>query len=181
LAAAKGRDNMSRKIAFGGILTALSVVLVYFAAYMPSGKLGLYSLASVIIAIAVVELGIKLGAVVYIASAILIFFITGSLNALLLYILFFGCYPLLKYYLEKQRRAAVELLMKFAVFNLLVIVSFVAFKLLLGIWPVNIEGFSVWILAGLAIAAQIIFLIYDYILSRLISYYINRVKSAIRI
>lgn len=171
---------MSRKIAFGGILTALCVVLVYLAAYLPTGKLGLYALASVTIAIAVVELDIKLGAVVFAASAILIFLLTGSINALLLFTLFFGSYPLLKYYIEKQRINIVEMLLKFGTFNLLAILGFFIFKQLFGISPINLSSFSVWMLIGLLFAGQVIFLIYDYILSRLIDYYINRIRSAMR-
>ena len=169
---------MSRRIAFGGILTALCVVLTYLAAYLPTGKLGLYALTSVIIAIAVIELDIKLGAVVYAASAILVFLLTGSINALLLFTLFFGSYPLLKYYIEKQRSAVLEMLLKFGTFNLLAVLSFFIFKLLLGISPINLSSFSVLMSIGILLAGQILFLIYDYILSRLIDYYINRIRSA---
>lgn len=169
---------MSRKIAFGGILTALCVVLIYLATYIPTGKLGLYALASVTIAIAVIELDVKLGAVVYAASTILIFLLTGSLNTVLLFILFFGSYPLLKYYIEKQRSVVVEMLLKFGVFNLLAITGFFIFKLLLGISPINLGVFSLWMQIGILFAIQIVFLIYDYILSRLIDYYINRIRSA---
>lgn len=168
---------MSRKIAFGGILTALCVVLIYLATYIPTGKLGLYALASVTIAIAVIELDVKLGAVVYAASTILIFLLTGSMNTLLLFTLFFGSYPLLKYYIEKQRSAGLEMLLKFGVFNLLATVGFFIFKLLLGVSPINLGVFSLWMLIGLVFAIQIVFLIYDYILSRLIDYYINRIRS----
>jgi hypothetical protein len=170
---------MSRRIAFGGILTALCVVLIYIAAYMPTGKLGLYSLASVTIAIAVVELDIKLGAAVYAASAMLIFLLTGNINALLLFILFFGSYPLLKYYIEKQRSVIAEMLLKFATFNLLAVFGFFIFKLLFGISPVNLTSFSIWVLLGLILVGQAIFLLYDYVLSRLINYYINRIKAGV--
>jgi hypothetical protein len=169
---------MSRKIAFGGILTALCVVLIYLATYIPTGKLGLYALASLTVAIAVVELDVKLGAAVYAASTILIFLLTGSINTLLLFTLFFGSYPLLKYYIEKQRSGIIEMLLKFGVFNLLAIVGFFIFKLLLGVSPISLSRFSIWMLVGLLFAMQVAFLIYDYILSRLIDYYINRIKSA---
>jgi hypothetical protein len=170
---------MSRKVAYGGILTALCVVLIYLATYLPTGKLGLYALASVTIAIAVVELDVKLGAVVFSASSILIFLLTGNLNTLMIFTLFFGSYPLLKYYIEKQRSAAVEMVLKFGVFNLLAIVGYFVFKLLLGVTPINLSRFAIWISIGLLFAIQIVFLIYDYILSRLIDYYISRIKSAV--
>jgi hypothetical protein len=49
---------MSRRIAFGGIFTALCVALIYAAAYLPTGRLGMYALSSLAIAGAVIELGI---------------------------------------------------------------------------------------------------------------------------
>ena len=168
---------MSRKVAFGGILTALCVVLIYLATYLPTGKLGLYALASVTIAIAVIELDVKFGTVVYTASSILIFLLTGNINTLLIFTLFFGSYPLLKYYIEKQRSAVVEMLLKFGVFNLLAVAGYFLFKLLLGVSPINLSNLSLLISISLLFAIQIGFLIYDYILSRLISYYINKIKS----
>ncbi|OGO79435.1 MAG: hypothetical protein A2Y23_06900 [Clostridiales bacterium GWB2_37_7] len=170
---------MSRRIAFGGILTALCVVLIYFAALLPSGKLGLYALASVTIAIAVVELDIRWGAVVYGGSSILIFLLTGNINAMLLFTIFFGSYPLLKYYIEKQSSVVTELLLKFTVFNLLAVLGFFVFKLLFGISPINLAGYTVWILLGVILGGQVVFLIYDYVLSRLINYYISRIKAGI--
>jgi hypothetical protein len=170
---------MSRKVAFGGILTALCLVLIYIAAYAPSGKLGLYALASVTIAAAVVELNIKLGIMVFAAAAFLILPITGSINALLLFVLFFGSYPLLKYSIEKQRSAPIEMLLKFGSFNLMALLAFLIYKQLFGVSPVNLAILSSWMIAGIALAAQVIFLIYDYILSRLLDYYVNRIRNGI--
>lgn len=172
---------MSRKIAFGGILTALCIILVYIAAYLPTGKLGIYALSSVVIAVAVVELGIKSGTAVYAASAILIFLLTGSINALILFAIFFGSYPLIKYYIEKQRSAAAEMLMKFGSLNLLAILYLFIYSQLLGVSAVNISSFPLWTVIGAAVLAQAVFLVYDYILSRLIYYYINRIKKALKI
>lgn len=170
---------MSRKIAFGGILTAICVILNYMAAAMPSGKLGLYALSSVAIAAAVVELDIKWGVLVYAASTVLIFMLTGNINALLLFTSFFGCYPLLKFYIEKQRTPAIEMLLKFLSFNLLGVLGYFIYSAIFGVSPINLTLFSQWMLVGLAVAAQVVFLLYDYVLSRLIDYYVNRIKRAI--
>ena len=177
--ASKGRDSMSRKVTLGGILTALCVVLAYLAFYLPTGKLSIYLLTSVVIAIAVVELGIKFSTVVYTASAILIFLLTGSINVLLLFTLFFGSYPLLKYYIEKQRNAVIEMLLKFSAFNLIAIFVFFIFKQLLGVMPIRLNDLSIWMQIGIIFGAQVVFLIYDYVLSRLIDYYFNRIKPGL--
>lgn len=173
---------MSRKIAYGGILTALCVVLVYAAAIMPSGKLGIYALSSLVIAIAVVELDIKWGTVVFAAAAILIVLLTGNINALLLFGLFFGSYPLVKYFIEKQRKAAAEILLKLFTFNIAAVAGFYVYSLIFGVSPLNQQilgkAANTMLIAG-AFGAQVVFIIYDYVLSRLIGYYINRIKSAL--
>ena len=160
-------------------MTALCVVLAYLAFYLPTGKLSIYLLTSVVIAIAVVELGIKFSTVVYTASAILIFLLTGSINVLLLFTLFFGSYPLLKYYIEKQRNAVIEMLLKFSAFNLIAIFVFFIFKQLLGVMPIRLNDLSIWMQIGIIFGAQVVFLIYDYVLSRLIDYYFNRIKPGL--
>jgi hypothetical protein len=86
---------------------------------------------------------------------------------------------LLKYYIEKQRSVVAEMLLKFATFNLLAVFGFFIFKLLFGISPVNLTSFSIWVLLGLILVGQAIFLLYDYVLSRLINYYINRIKAGV--
>lgn len=171
---------MSRKIAFGGILTALCVVMVYMAALLPSGKLGLYAISSLAIAAAVVELEIRWGALVYAASGLLIFLLTGNISALLLFSLFFGAYPLLKYYIEKQRSSVLEILMKLAAFNVLAAAGYFIYSGLMGVAPINAASLQPMLAAGLVLAAQLFFLIYDYVLSRLIDYYVNRIKSALK-
>ncbi|MDF2522247.1 MAG: hypothetical protein K0R84_2875 [Clostridia bacterium] len=167
---------MSKRVAFGGIMTALCVMLVYFAAYLPTGRLGIYVLSSLVIASAVIELGARWGAVVYAASSALIFLLTGSISAFLLFTIFFGSYPLLKYYIEKVRSAAAEIVLKLAAFNMLSIAAYYIFKALMGVSPIALPELSAWILAGIAAAVQLAFLFYDYIFSRLIAYYMDRIR-----
>ncbi|MGB7603923.1 MAG: hypothetical protein WBL93_00445 [Lutisporaceae bacterium] len=167
---------MSRKVAFGGILTALCVVIVYIAAYLPTGKLGMYAISSLIIACAVIELGVKWGTVTYVASAALIFLLTGSINAFLLFVLFFGGYPIIKYHIEKLSSVKSEIVLKLVAINVLAITGYFIYIRLLGISPINIPEISTLITGALIIAAQAVFLIYDYVLSRLISYYMDRIR-----
>lgn len=167
---------MSRKIAFGGILTALCVVIVYIAAYIPTGKLGMYAISSLITACAVIELGVKWGTMTYAASAALILLLTGSINAFLVFTLLFGSYPIIKYHIEKIKNAVSVLLLKLTAANLLAIIGYFLYKLLLGISPINIRDISSLTTMALVIAAQGAFLMYDYVLSRLIFYYMDRIR-----
>jgi riboflavin transporter FmnP len=171
---------MSRRIALGGILTALCVLLNYVAAFMPSGKLGLYVLSSLPVAAAAVELDMRGAMTVYAASAMLIFLLSGNINALLLFTLFFGIYPIIKYYAEKQTRASLEMLIKYVGFNGLGMIGYFAYRTIFGISPVNFSLLPPWMIAGAILAAEAVFLIYDYVLSRLIHYYVNRIKAGLK-
>jgi hypothetical protein len=127
---------VSRKVAFGGIFAGLTVVLVYMAFIMPTGKLTLYFLSSLPIAFSVAEFGAGVGAVVYFGASALSLLITGNIYAAAPFVLFFGHYPILKCFIEKNRKALTEVLMKLAVFNISAFIIFLLLgKLLLGMIP----------------------------------------------
>jgi riboflavin transporter FmnP len=59
---------LSRKIAFTGILTCLTVIFLYISVIVPTGKLTLYFLASLPVSFAIVEFGAGAGISVYFAA-----------------------------------------------------------------------------------------------------------------
>lgn len=165
---------VSKKIAFGGICTGLIVILLYIASIIPTGKLTVYALSSLPIAFTVVGFGVPVAVIVYAASGILSIFISGNIYATVPFVLFFGHYPILKHYIEKNRGMLVEILLKLGVFNLSIVIAFVFFRglLLTTLSVTPISTYSVF--AILLAAAQVVFFIYDYVFSRLIFYYESR-------
>lgn len=157
-------------------MTALCVLLLYGTAYLPTGRLGIFVLSSLVIAGAVIELGVRWGTVVYIASAVLTFLLTGSINTFLLFLVFFGSYPLIKYHIEKRNRVVPSEVLKLAAINLLAAAGYYTFKALTGISAITLPSLSPWLIAGIIVAAQFAFLLYDYVLSRLIVYYMDRIR-----
>ncbi|HOM43267.1 MAG TPA: hypothetical protein PK481_07020, partial [Bacillota bacterium] len=71
---------MSRKMAFKGIFAGIAVVFLYLSTIMPTGKLTLYFLASLPVAITVAELGAGAGIAVYFAASLLNILITGNIT-----------------------------------------------------------------------------------------------------
>lgn len=162
---------MGRKIAFGGIFTGLTIVLLYFAVIVPTGRLAAYVLCSLPVAFSIVTAGTTAGILVYAASAILAFFLIGDISGIIPYAAFFGHYGIFKYFIERNRSAVVELILKLMVFNASLAAAYLIYmKLLMAadIWTMGISG---WWPAALLTAAQLIFLIYDYVFSRLINYF----------
>lgn len=168
---------MSRKIAFTGIFTGMAVVLLYMSIIMPTGKLTLYFLASLPVSIAIMEFGAGAGISVYFATCILSSLVAGNIFGIVPFVFFFGHYPIFKYFIEKGRKAIVEVLLKLAVFNISGLLWYLIFKsLFIEVIPVQFIKNSGLVVVFIA-AMQVIFFIYDYAFSRLLFYYESRLSK----
>lgn len=167
---------MSRKIAFTGIFTGIAVVFLYIGEIMPTGKLTLFFLASLPVAIVIVEFGTGAGITVYFAACALSGLITGNIFGIIPYVLFLGHYPIFKFCIEKGRKAISEVLLKLAVFNISGLLCYFLFKdLFIKALPVRFTGNSV-LLAVFIAAIQVAFFTYDYVFSRLLFYYESKLS-----
>ena len=167
--------NSTKKITLTAAFTALSVVFLYVASISPTGHLGIIAVASLFGIAATVEAGIGGGAAVYIAASAISFFLLPNKNTALIYIVFFGLYPLIKAIAEKQRSRAVEWLIKLAAMNaslavLIFALSALVFdiSLFMGSYPV------------LFLAVNAVFLVFDFGATKLTAYYINNISRRIR-
>ena len=102
----------TKKISVCALLCALSVAVLYIASVMPTGQLGITAIASLLGISAVIETDIKGGIAVFAATSVLGFLVIPEKSALLLYVLFFGYYPILKSIAEKQKSRVTEWIMK---------------------------------------------------------------------
>lgn len=167
---------MSRKIAFTGIFTGIAVVFLYLSAIMPTGKLTLYFLASLPVAITIVEFGARAGTAVYFAICILSALITGNIFGIVPFALFFGHYPIFKFSIEKGRKAITEVLLKLAVFNISWLLWYLLFEsLFVAVLPAQFTGNSILFTALIGVL-QVVFFIYDYVFSRLLFYYESKLS-----
>lgn len=163
-------------VALSAMLTALSLALLYMAALMPSGRMGLTAAAGFFPAAAVVSCGLPAGFLCYGGTAILALLLLTDKGLALLYLLFFGLYPVLKGVIERIRRLPLELLLKLLFFNgvfSLVLLGFSALFFSLVAW----EGLPLW---GLYLAGNGVFLLYDFGFSKVISFYRQRVDRVLR-
>ncbi len=177
-------------IAFGGILTAISVILLYLTRLIPTNTLTLLALLSFIPPIALMEKGLKIAVLVYICTAISSF-LFAPLNISLLYILLFGIYGIIKGFIERMNRPLIEVILKLVFFNIAFLVTFFLFKGLLGIdfesiFNKFLSYFSHDLLNSTSkfviiyLLFQPAFLIYDYALTLLVGYYDDYIKKYIK-
>ncbi|PHV69756.1 hypothetical protein CS063_14270 [Sporanaerobium hydrogeniformans] len=177
-------------IAFGGILTAVSLILLYLTRLLPTNTLTLLALLSFIPPIALMEKGLKTAILVYICSSMgsLLF---ASPHISLLYILFFGMYGIIKGFIERINKSFVEIVLKLVVFNMTFLITFFLAQGILGI---DLETIFATLLSRLAslglhstssfvfiyLLLQPAFLIFDYALTLLVGYYDDYIKKYIK-
>lgn len=160
----------SKRIATNAFLIALTIIILYLNLILPISTISILTLASLIIPIALIRNSIKDAFLVYISSSIISFFLL-PLNIVLLYICFFGIYGIVKYFIEKINNIALEIILKLAFFNFILIIGFLIFKSFL---PINLIKIPIWLFILLS---QLIFLIYEYALTLLISFYIEKIHK----
>ena len=162
----------AKDIALGGILTSISLIILYFSSILPINTLTILTLASCIIPVAIIQSSIKVGLVVYGATSLLgILFLPT--NIIVAYIVFFGIYGVIKHFIEKFNNLLKEIVCKLITFNLCLAIGYGILRLLLGNIQIAIHPLL------LILIAQIAFLIYDYALTLIITFYLNRIKPSI--
>ena len=128
---------MSRKIAYSGILLAINLILLLLINVIPVNTLFLMGLASLPIAIIIMEYGPKSGFVFYIASVILGFIVINSKFQWVLNTFTFGIYGLIKYIIERDRPVYIEYFLKILFANVAILIVYFILKPFVYI-PVNL-------------------------------------------
>lgn len=160
----------TRAVALGGVMLALSIVTLFFAAFVPGVELTLFALASFYVAFIIMETDIKGGWVFYLASTLLSALLVPNKFAILPYAMFFGLYGIVKYYIEKIRKQSIEIPLKLLFFNIMCAAGILLFQeAFLG----NIALPDV-ALPVLIIGAEIAFLFYDYLFTLGLGFYLKR-------
>ncbi|MGI6732994.1 MAG: hypothetical protein ACOX4J_02290 [Anaerovoracaceae bacterium] len=160
----------TKTAALGGIMLALLVVTLFLASFVPGIELTLYAISSFYTAVMILETNGKGGGIFYVASGMLALLLIPNKAAVLPYLFFFGLYGIVKFYIEKIRRRPVEIFLKLVFFNISIGSGILLFKsAFLG--NIQLPEYSNILLA---LGAQLMFLLYDYIFTLLIAFYRNR-------
>lgn len=166
----------AKKLSLGGILLALLVITLFIESVAPTNKLSLYALSSFYVSIIIAEFGVGRGWMFYFSSCLLSLILVQNKAALIPYVLFFGLYGIIKFYIEKMKNIILEYVLKLLFFNLILGILYLFFKQML--LPGFVAEFPWW---TLMILGQIVFVVYDYVYSLFISYYFNKLKTILKI
>ena len=164
----------SKKISIGAMITIISIILLYLTSILTTTKIFLITLSSFLISVVVIEAGISTALLSYISTAILSFILIPNKLMVIPYVILFGQYPIVKYYIEKLNNFILEWIIKLLCFNIAVYLNYIIFTMFIS-RDVNIP-LSIWIII---LGLQAIFILYDYMFNRFISYYRNRIRKHI--
>ena len=159
-------------IALGGICLALTIVFLFGASFVPGIELTLYALSSLFVAVMVIERGPKSGLLLYVAAVILGLILVPNKLGMLPYICLFGYYGVVKFYIEKNLRPNIQLIMKAVLFAVVVAIGLWGTKgLLFG--NIQIPEYSTVIIF---VGGIIMLMLYDAIYTFAIRLYKERIK-----
>ena len=161
---------MSKKIALGGVLLAINIIILMLINIIPINTLFLMGIASLLISIIIMEFGPKMGVAFYLGVFILSFFVMANKFQWILYIFTFGVYGLFKYIIEQDRSVYIEYILKLIFANIAIGIVFFMIKEFIYI-PINI--FTI-------IFFEVAFLVYDHVYSLFIEYYNNKLKKILK-
>ena len=169
--------SRSARTALGGILAAGSLVLLWLACLAPSGRIGLTALAGLFPVVGVLTGGQVVGYLCWASAGMLGLILLPDKGVPLLYLAFLGLYPVVKSRIESLRRLPVEWLLKLAFFNAeLTMFWFVLRGLFLPNPPTWLGDNSL----VLYLAGNVVFVLYDIGLSRLIALLQARLRRETR-
>jgi hypothetical protein len=165
----------TRIITLAALFTALSVVMLYLANLLPTVQLGFAAAASLFAVAAVIETGLVSAIFVFIGSAVIGTLLLPDKTALLVYVLFFGYYPVIKSIAERIRSLVLSWALKLAVFEAAFSLIWFLFRSLVFSGRIlDVNGVVVYLAGTLA------FLAFDIGLTRLIGFYIGRISKNIK-
>ena len=165
-------DRKTRDLTLSALFAALTVAALYIASIWPTGQYGLVAFASLFVAASVIETGAMRGMYVYVVSSVLVMLLLPDKSTALLFILFFGYYPIVKNLIEKLKSKIAQWILKLLVFNVALTVILVFLKETLLGFRERLPGVPVLYLLGNAV-----FALYDYGYSNVLRLYIDRISK----
>lgn len=166
----------AKRVALSAMLSACSLVILYVAGYFPSGKMGMAAAAGLFPAAAVASCGFGAGFLCYAGTAALALLLVPDKNVALIYLLFFGMYPMIKGLIEGLHRLVPELIIKLLLFNAYAVLLARVFT---GLFTEMIPAGN-WSAGIMLLAANVVFLIYDYGFSKVITFYCLRIDRVMK-
>ncbi|MBR2283490.1 MAG: hypothetical protein IJ874_03600 [Ruminococcus sp.] len=174
--------DISYRVALGGIVSALCLVTMFLAGILPALYLLLPMIAGVLLMVIASEVSTQWAALTYTAVSLLSLIITADKEAALVFIMLFGHYPILRFYIQRISIKWLRFTVKLIVFNVCAIAYFFVTVYLFGLVGMleEINDIGQYGSIIMLLVCDLIFLMYDFNLSAIYSTYIKRLRPKFR-
>lgn len=170
----------SLKITCCGIISALAVVLM-LATNIPIMLYAIPAVCGMLFMIPAVEFGTKWALLCYAVTSVLSLILPTEKEALVMFIGLLGYYPVLKMLVERLGKRVIEYVIKLAVFNAAVILSYTVIIKLLGINAFEGSPFGIKATAAIfLVIGNAVFLLFDAALTKLLRLYFVKLRKNVR-
>lgn len=143
------------------VLSALSIIFLWMASVIPSGRLVLLTLTTLTMMLSIMVCGVRVSWVGYLCVGLMCFLFVAKRSYALFYLLFFGIFPFIKLFAEHCKHRTSEYLIKGLYAVILLVTLFFCAKLLL-------PQIALHHMAWIGIIGFFAFFVFDFILTSLL-------------
>lgn len=168
------------KITCCGVISALGTVLMLLT-NIPVTLYTVPCIAGILFMIPAIEFSTKWGFLCYGVTSVLSLILPTEREAMIIFIGVLGYYPILKMLIERIGKRPLELLLKFAVFNVGIIASYWVVIKILG-YNVFANEYAGWRVTAIAllVLGNAVFFILDRAITSLIRLYFVKLRKPVR-
>nr|WP_314276944.1 hypothetical protein [uncultured Peptostreptococcus sp.] len=171
----KHKNSKARKISHMGLLLAFNSIIYILVNYITTNTITLLIIASLPVIVVVIEFGLKDGVLYSLSSILLALILINNKMYFISYLFTFASYPLIKALVEKAKVFWLELGLKLAYASTVFIIIY----LILGTF-FSMKSIIYNYIILIFIIYNVSFLIYDWVLSQFVIFYLDKLSKIIK-
>ena len=165
----------SKVIAYSGVATALSVVMLFLGSIVWVLGYTMPLVASLIMIVLLESVSKKSALLTFVSTSVIYFILLNDKEFVLLYVLFFGYYPLIRDKLNDIKPIFLSYLLKFVSFNAAMVLTQVLCVYVFGI-PFD-DMLGKWGIVVFAFCLNLVFVVFDKLYTLLLRLYRIKLKK----
>lgn len=163
----------AHRVSLTAMFASMSLLFLYMASVLPTGRIAMYFLSSVFVMGLVVEEEIGLAFLMYIGVSLMSLLLMPNILRVLPYVFFFGHYGIGRFYIQTRIKDKVAAyIVKLLYYNVaLALVYLLAQQIIFE--DISFATTTFWLFVVLA---EVAFVIYDFLFDKVTAYYFNNLR-----
>lgn len=167
----------SKVIAYSGVATALSVVMLFLGSIFWVLGYTMPLVASLVMIILLDSISQKSALLTFVSTSVISFILLNDKECVLLYVLFFGYYPLIRDKINEIKPKFLSYLLKFVTFNAAMVLTQILCVYVFGI-PFD-DMLGKWGIVVFVLCLNLVFAVFDKLYTLLLRLYRIKLKKKV--